>query len=82
MCKEQKELPRILSTISIQNIFLSSLISSFCLLFGIVLKFCEKCEGRYKLILVKNEYLIDIRKDKGSYCGVYLDREVKSSFIL
>jgi hypothetical protein len=42
----------------------------------------KKCEGRYKLIFVKNEYLIDIRKDKGSYCGVYLDREVKSSFIL
>jgi hypothetical protein len=40
--------------ILIQNIFLSSLISQsvFCLL-GIVLKSCEKCEGRYKLIFVK-----------------------------
>jgi hypothetical protein len=37
-----------------------------------VLKFFEKCEDRYKLIFVKKEYLIDIRKDKGSYCGVYL----------
>jgi hypothetical protein len=47
----------------------------------IVLKFCEKCEGRYKLIFVKKENLIDIRKDKRSYCEVYLDREAKSSFV-
>jgi hypothetical protein len=48
---------------------------------GIVLEFCEKCEGRYKLIFVKKEYLIDIRKDKGSYYGVYLDMKAKSSFV-
>jgi hypothetical protein len=46
-----------------------------------VLEFCEKCEGRYKLIFVKKEYLIDIRKYKGSYCEAYLDGEVKSSFV-
>jgi hypothetical protein len=46
-----------------------------------VLGFCEKCEGRYKLLFVKKEYLIDIRKDKGSYYGVYLDMEAKSSFV-
>jgi hypothetical protein len=43
-------------------------------------EFCEKYEGKYKLIFVKKEYLIDIRKYNGSYCGVYLDREAKSSF--
>jgi hypothetical protein len=47
-----------------------------------VFEFGEKCEGRYKLIFVKKEYLIDIRKDKESYCGVYLDRKEKNSFIL
>jgi len=46
-----------------------------------VLKFFEKCEDRYKLIFIKKKYLIDIRKDKGSYCGVYLDKEAKSSFV-
>jgi hypothetical protein len=46
-----------------------------------VLEFGEKCEGRNKLIFVKNEYLIDIKKYKGSYCAVYLDREIKSSFV-
>jgi hypothetical protein len=45
-----------------------------------VLKFCEKSKGRYKLIFVMKEYLIDVRKNKGSYCEVYLDREAKSSF--
>jgi hypothetical protein len=34
----------------------------------IVLQFCEKFEDRYKLIFVKKGYLIDIMKDKGSYC--------------
>jgi len=42
-----------------------------------VLEFCEKCEGRCKLIFVKKEYLIDIRKDKRSYCKVYLKRKQK-----
>jgi hypothetical protein len=49
---------------------------------GNVLEFCEKYEDRYKLKFVKKEYLIEIRKDKGSYCEMYLDREVKSSFVL
>jgi hypothetical protein len=71
-----------LPIILIQNIFLSSHISSFCLLLENVLEFCEKYEGRYKLIFVMKEYLIEIRKDKGSYCEMYLDRKVKSSFVL
>jgi len=49
---------------------------------GNVLEFCEKYEDRYKLKFVKKEYLIEIRKDKGSYCEMYLDRKVKSSFVL
>jgi hypothetical protein len=71
-----------LSIILIQNNFLFSLIfSSFCLLLGIVLKFCEKCEGKYKLIFVKKNYLMDIKKDKRIYRGVYFDKEAKSNFI-
>jgi hypothetical protein len=34
-----------------------------------------------KLIFVNKKYLIDIRKDRGSYCRAYLDREAKSSFV-
>jgi hypothetical protein len=61
MCREPKELFYPL----MQNIlFFTSDLSSFCLLLEILLKFCEKYEGRYKLIFVKKEYLIDIRKNK------------------
>jgi hypothetical protein len=47
----------------------------------IMLEFYEKCEDRYKLISVKKEYLINIRKYKRRYCGVYLDNKAKSSFV-
>jgi ferredoxin-thioredoxin reductase catalytic subunit len=48
-----------------------------------VLEFCEKYEGRYKLIFVlKKKYLIDIRRDKESYCGLYFAKEIKNNFIV
>jgi hypothetical protein len=47
-----------------------------------MLKFYEKCKVRCKLIFVKKEYLIDVRKDKEIYRGVYLDKKIKTSFVL
>lgn len=60
--------------------FISHLLSFFLLL--IVLEFCEKYEGRYKLIFVKRRYLIDIRKDNGNYCGLNLNKKIKNSAIV
>jgi hypothetical protein len=56
-------------------------LSSFCILLKTVSKFCEKYESRYKLIFINKEYLIDIKKDKRRYSGVYLDRETKRSCV-
>jgi hypothetical protein len=64
MYREPKEL--LYPLFNTKYFYFLSHFSSFCLLLGIVLKFFEKCEGKYKLIFVKKEYLIDISKDKRS----------------
>jgi hypothetical protein len=82
MCMEPKELPYSFSmyyfNINLNYLSLLFALSSFLLLLGgLYRNFVKMLRISKNLYFVKKEHLIDIGKDRESYCGVYLYRQAK-----